>query len=80
LRGASIVKSRDEVLDSARSLLKSSPERAAHFEVWYLPVDGHRVAVKELVSELTGLPVAAFRTGEAIRVLAELGLVSSRVD
>jgi hypothetical protein len=49
------------------------------YQSWYVPVDGHKVAPKWLVSQLTGLPASAFVTDEARRVLAQLGVKVIRV-
>lgn len=41
---------------------------------WFVLVHGHKVAPKWLVSQLTNLPVRAFHSDEARRVLRQLGL------
>jgi hypothetical protein len=41
---------------------------------WYVAVGGQRVGPKWLVSQVTGLPVSAFHTDEARRVLQQLGV------
>ena len=54
--------------------------RASRFETWYVPVDERKVAPKWLVSKLTGLPVADFRTADALVVLSKLGVAVERVS
>ena len=50
------------------------------YQVWYVQVDDQQVPPKWLVSKLTGLPVNAFHTNEARRVLHQLGIeVCSRL-
>ena len=74
LRGREIVVTADEALDIARHGIASSSPEAPRYQAWYVPVDGLRIGPKWLVSQLTGLPVRAFHTGEARRVLEQIGV------
>lgn len=48
-------------------------------KAWYVELDGRRVGPKWLVSQLAGLPVSAFSTTDALRVLAALGVEVRRL-
>jgi hypothetical protein len=73
IRGIEIKLTVDEVLNTARLALAGS-SCALDYGAWYVLVDGRRVPIKWLVSALTGLPLNAFHTDEAKRVLSQLGL------
>jgi len=73
-RGIAIERSAQQVLDLARQELREDNRTATLCHMWYVPVDDQRVAPKWLVSRLTGLPVSAFRTEDARRLLAKLGI------
>jgi hypothetical protein len=47
---------------------------STNYQSSFVLVDGQRVAPKWLVSQLTGLPVNSFHTGDARRVLQQLGI------
>ncbi len=68
-----------QIFEIARQGLRESSRMATFHHMWYIPVDGQRVAPKWLVSRLTGLPVRSFRTEDARRLLAELGIEVRRV-
>lgn len=74
LRGREIAVTADEVLDIARRGIASSSREATRYQAWYVPVDGLRIGPKWLVSQLAGLPVRAFHSGEARRVLEQIGI------
>lgn len=74
IRGRLINLSTAAILDVARRALQRDPVGADQFSRWYVPLDDRRVAPKWLVSQLTNLPVAAFTTSEAIRLLTQLGV------
>jgi hypothetical protein len=74
LRGIRVAMTSSEVLDVGRHRLAEAPHRATTIQTWYVPIDGHRVAPKWLVGQLTGLPPAAFVSDEARRLLAQLGV------
>ncbi len=74
LRGVELRLMPAQVFEQARAALAEDGTGANCFREWYVEVDGQRVAPKWLVRVLTGLPVSAFTTGEARRVLYQLGL------
>ena len=73
LRGIEIALTSKEIMEVARSTLAKA-ENIPKYQVWYVQVDGQQVPPKWLVSQLTGLPVNAFHTNEAKRVLQQLGI------
>lgn len=79
MRGVEITLTSQQVLEVARQALAGHYKEATNYQSWYVPVDEYRVAPKWLVSQLTGLPVKAFVTDEARRVLAELGVEVKRI-
>lgn len=74
LRGIKIALTADEIMVRAGVWLAQEPGDAHRFQSWYVLVNDQRVAPKWLVSRLTGLPVGSFHTGEANRVLRQLGI------
>ena len=74
IRGIKIKLTPDEVLDVARHLLIDHGLNSANFQSWYILVDGQQISIKWLVGQLTGLAVSQFHSGEAKRVLQQLGL------
>jgi hypothetical protein len=80
LRGLPITGDLEAVLMAARRGLVEDPIGARRYQVWYVPVDGERVAPKWLVSRLTGLAAGSFHTDEARRILAALGVIVLRND
>jgi hypothetical protein len=79
IRGIECNLSAQEALSVARNALKAGDGNPHAFQSWYVSLDGRRVAPKWLVHELTGLPVSAFTTDEARRVLAQIGVAVCRV-
>lgn len=79
LRGVEIVQTPEQILAVARDKLMTASAVAFSYQAWYVPLDGQRVAPKWLVGQLTGLPVAAFHSDEARRVLSALGIEVTRV-
>jgi hypothetical protein len=79
IRGIECNLSAQETLSVARNALKACHGNPHAFQSWYVSVDGQRVAPKWLVHELTGLPLSAFTTDEARRVLAQIGVAVCRV-
>ena len=73
LRGIEITLTPTQVMEVARSALAKEGNIPA-YQVWYVEVDGQQVPPKWLVNQLTGLPVNAFHTNEARRVLQQLGI------
>ncbi len=79
IRGVTLNMTPEDVLDRAIQALNKTQSDSSRFQSWYVPVSGNRVSPKWLVSQLTGLPVGAFVTDEARRVLAKLGIEVVRV-
>ena len=73
LRGIEITLMPKQIMEVARSTL-AKEGNLPKYQVWYVQVDGQQVPPKWLVSQLTGLPVNAFHTNEAKRVLQQLGI------
>jgi hypothetical protein len=74
LRGIDIDITSTQVLEVARRALLEGQGNPANYYSWYIQVDGKRVAPKWLVSNLLGLPLNAFTTGDARRLLMQLGI------
>ena len=74
LRGMAIAVSREQVLQIGRQALHNRIAGSDAFQSWYVALDGRRVAIKWLVSQVSGLPVSAFTSDEARRVLRQLGI------
>jgi hypothetical protein len=74
LRGVEVNLTSEQVLDVARQALATQDQKATHYQSWYVQVDNQRVAPKWLVSQITGLPVSSFHTGNAKKLLRELGI------
>lgn len=72
----------EQILDIARQGITAKKQKATHCQSWYVPVDSQRVALKWLVSQITGLPVSSFHTESAKKVLWQLGVpvLSHRED
>ncbi len=79
IRGVEITLTPEQVLDEVRKLLGNGQNNSTSYHSWYIAVDDQRVAPKWLVSQLTGLPVGAFHTGDAKRVLQQLGIEVHKV-
>jgi hypothetical protein len=79
LRGVEIALTGNQVFAFTRKALKQDDRTAFSYQSWYVQVDGVRVSPKWLVSLLSGLPVSAFHSDEARRVLSQLGIEVIRV-
>ena len=79
LRGIEIDYSPDQIYQLACVKLVEDPQGAASYHAWYVQIDDQQIAPKWLVSQLTGLPVGYFHSGEARRVLQQLGIEVRRV-
>ena len=73
LRGIEIALTPQQIMEEARSALEKE-QNILKYQVWYVQVDDQKVPPKWLISQLTGLPVNAFHTDEARRVLQQLGI------
>jgi hypothetical protein len=74
LRGVEITLTTEQVLELARQALVEGCGDPTKYQSSFVVVEGQRVAPKWLVSQLTGLPVGSFHTGDARRVLQQLGI------
>jgi hypothetical protein len=79
IREKRIELSQQEILDIARQSLPNCDNRHTNYQTWYVQVDEQKISPKWLVSKLTGLPVGAFHSGEARRVLQQLGVEVRRI-
>jgi hypothetical protein len=79
LRGVPLEFSREEVLALARRALAEGRGHPNTYQAWCVEIDGIRVAPKWLVGQISGLAPATFRSGDARRVLAQLGIAVERV-
>jgi Family of unknown function (DUF6884) len=78
IRGVEVTLTPEQVFDIAVEALSEGWGDPERYEAWCVPVNGKRVAPKWLVSRISGLPVAAFTTDDARRLLARLGVEVSR--
>jgi hypothetical protein len=78
IRGVEVTLTPEQVFDIAVEALSEGWGAPERYESWCVPVNGNRVAPKWLVSRISGLPVAAFTTDDARRLLAQLGVEVSR--
>lgn len=78
IRGVEVALTPTQILDEARKFLANGQCNSSSYQAWYVQVDDRRVAPKWLISQLTGLPVNSFHTGEARRVLQQLGIEVKR--
>lgn len=72
-RGLTLRASAADLQRVAEELFARSRSTAQRFEHWYVDVGGLKIAPKVLLSEMTGIPVSAFRTADALRVLRGVG-------
>lgn len=79
IRGLTLSLSPLKVLELIRKELIVEEKNWCNFRDWYVQIDGKRVSPKWIVSRLTQLPVASFTSGEARRVLCQLGIPVKRV-
>ncbi len=63
-----------QVIGKAQQALRSGYGQPDSYRDWYVMVGEKRVGPKWLVSQIAGLPVSDFTSGEARRVLTELGI------
>jgi hypothetical protein len=74
LLGATIRLTCEQVLRMANEARSIDPEGAVRFQTWFVELGNTCVAPKWLASLLFDKPVSKFRTADARRVLADLGL------
>lgn len=63
-----------EVMEIARQALVQGKGKPDNYQTWYVLVGDRRVSPKWLASQLTGLPVSAFHSQAARRMLQQLGI------
>lgn len=80
LRGIQISYTKEKVLKLARQALRQNAKTATRTYSWYVQLGEKRISPKWLVSLLTDLPVSAFVTDEARRVLTQLGITVHRAS
>jgi len=74
LRGVEISYTKEKALKLAGQALPQDAKTAMRIFSWYVQLGKRRISPKWLVSLLTDLPVSAFVTDEARRVLAQLDI------
>jgi hypothetical protein len=74
IRGVEVALTPEQVFEAATEALAEGWGDPERYESWCVPVNGRCVAPKWLVSRLSSLPVGAFTTDEARRLLARLGV------
>lgn len=74
IRGVEVSLTLEQVLQAATDALAEGWGDPERYESWCVPVNGYCVAPKWLVSRISGLPVSAFTTDDARRLLARLGV------
>ena len=77
-RGIHLPTGREALLAAARDVLERSAETLPPVNSWYVEIDRQRVPLKWLVSQLTGLSVGSFHSGDARRLLGRFGVEVSR--
>ena len=73
LQGIEIVLTPEQVIENINAAL-AKERNIPKFQMWYVQVGDKQVPVKWVVNQLTDLPVSAFHTNEAKRVLQQLGI------
>jgi hypothetical protein len=74
LKGIEVALTEAEVMEIARQALKQGQGKPDNYQTWYVLVGDRPVSPKWLVSQLTGLPVSAFHSQSARRMLQQLGI------
>jgi hypothetical protein len=80
LRGVELSQTADQALTRARQALTTDSYGSDRFHSWYVLLDEERIAPKWLVGKLSGLPVSAFTTRDALRILQEIGISIQRSE
>ncbi len=73
LRGIEIVLTPEQIIEKINVTLEKE-KKIPEYQMWYVQVGNQKVPVKWIVNQLTDLPVSAFHTNEAKRVLQQLGI------
>jgi hypothetical protein len=74
IRGVTVALTPEQVFDTARRAMAETSDGLGRYQSWCVMIDGQCVAAKWLVSQITGLPVSAFVSDEARRLLRQLGV------
>jgi hypothetical protein len=74
IRGVTVALTPEQVFDTARRAMAETSDGLGCHQSWCVMIDGQCVAAKWLVSQITGLPVSAFVSDEARRLLMQLGV------
>lgn len=74
IRGVEVSLTPEQVFEAAADALAEGWGDPERYESWCVPMNGRCVAPKWLVSRISGLPVGAFTTDDARRLLARLGV------
>ncbi len=73
LRGIEIVLTPEQIMERINVAL-AKERNIPKYQMWYVQIENKQVPLKWVVNQLTGLPVSAFHTNEAKRVLQQLGV------
>ena len=73
LRGIEVTLTPEQIMEKINDALAKG-NNIPKYQIWYVQVGDKRVPLKWVVNQLTGLPVSAFHTNEARRVLQHLGV------
>ena len=79
LRGVEIALTPKQIIEIASEALLKDDKGADNYQSWYVSIGDKQVAPKWLVSQLTGFAVGNFHSGEARRVLQQLGVEVKKV-
>ena len=74
LRGIEVTLSTEDAISIGRSALERNVGCPENFRIWYVEIDGKRVAPKWLASQITCLSVGDFGSSEARWFLGRLGI------
>lgn len=73
LRGIEIALTSEQVMEKINDALAKKRD-IPKYQMWYVQVEDKRIPLKWVVNQLTSLPVSAFHTNEARRVMQQLGI------
>jgi len=72
IKGVTINYTHDQIVDIVQQTFNSE-EPSTNYSSWHTIIDGHKIAIKLLISKLTGLPLGSFHTDDAKRAIKHLG-------
>ena len=73
LRGIEIALTPEQIMEKINVAL-AKERNIPKYQMWYAQIGDKQIPLKWVVNQLTGLPVSAFHTNEAKRVLQQLGV------